>query len=655
MHRPNHTGAARAPARAERLEERIVLSVFIVTNTTDDADVGSLRRAIIDANASVGPDEIRFDPAVFSTPRTITIVSPPTPPQIQGALTITGPGASLLTINRTGGRVLESFASTLAISGVTISGGSGGGLRINGVSPDCTLDSVVFTGNFTTEDGGGVALTNNATLTVRNSVFTNNTARLGGGIFFFQGGSLVMDNCTLSGNAATGFDGHNNSGGGIYFSGTARPTPPPAYTPNALVVRNSTFSGNTAARGGGGMSIDGLTGTFFVQNTTISGNTAGTSGGGIGADAGTGTITLQDTTVTDNTANGAAPANGGGGISRTSLVANTLNVINSVVSGNHHPASPDIRTDAFTTTNVNSSAVGSASGFSLSGGSSNNLPFGVNPLLGALANNGGRTLTHAVLAGSPLINAGSNGRVPAELVFDQRGPGFPRIVGSAVDIGAYEREAVVNATVVGRSLFYNHSSFDGNDAAANAADDAARAPDKRARLAGAATSFANVSSYDKGINGVIVDVAGLPRSQELTAADFDFGPARPPVSVTVRPGAGVNGSDRVSLIWTDYSPGSSSPTLAVANGWLTVTVHANPHTGLTAPDVFSFGSLIGESGDGTGASGWRVNALDLSAVKRSLNAAAPVASAVDFNRDGRINALDLAIVKRNLNRSLGLV
>src|SRR5207249_7039129 len=131
--------------------------------------------------------------------------------------------------------------------------------------------------------------------------------------------------------------------------------------------------------------------------------------------------------------------------------------------------------------------------------------------------------------------------------------------------------------------------------------------------------------------------------------------SRPPLSLTMRPGAGVNGSDRVSLIWTDYSPGSSSPTRAVANGWLTVTVHANPHTGLTAPDVFSFGSLIGGSGDGTGASGWRVNALDLSAVKRSLNAAAPVASAVDFNRDGRINALDLAIVKRNLNRSLGLV
>src|SRR5512132_1300773 len=129
MFRRNNARLARVDPCAESLEQRICLAVFLVTNTSDNTNAGSLRRAIIDANTNTGPDEIRFDPAVFSTPRTITIVSPPTPPQIQGALTITGPGASLLTITRAGGRVLESFASTLAISGVTISGGSGGGLR----------------------------------------------------------------------------------------------------------------------------------------------------------------------------------------------------------------------------------------------------------------------------------------------------------------------------------------------------------------------------------------------------------------------------------------------------------------------------------------------------------------------------------------------
>src|SRR4051812_33496491 len=180
MRRRIHARPARLATCAESLEARICLAVFTVTNTLDDTAVGSLRRAILDANAALGPDEIRFSPTVFSTPRTITITSPPTPPQIQGALTITGPGASLLTITRDGARVLESFASTLAISGVTITGGSGGGLNVNGISPDVTLDSVVFTGNVTTQDGGGISLNNNATLTARNCVFSGNTGRLGG-------------------------------------------------------------------------------------------------------------------------------------------------------------------------------------------------------------------------------------------------------------------------------------------------------------------------------------------------------------------------------------------------------------------------------------------------------------------------------------------
>ena len=59
---------------------------------------------------------------------------------------------------------------------------------------------------------------------------------------------------------------------------------------------------------------------------------------------------------------------------------------------------------------------------------------GANPLLGPLANNGGPTLTHALLAGSPAINAGIN---PLALAFDQRGTGFARSSG-VTDIGAFE-------------------------------------------------------------------------------------------------------------------------------------------------------------------------------------------------------------------------
>jgi ELWxxDGT repeat protein len=214
-------------------------------------------------------------------------------------------------------------------------------------------------------------------------------------------------------------------------------------------------------------------------------------------------------------------------------------------------------------------------------------------------------------------------------------------------------------SVVDRHVFYNRSSFDGNDAGANAADDAAIAMDKNALLAGQdrLPGFDNVTSFDRGINGVMIDVKDLPVIDALLDVnDFEFSPAgHEPISVDVRPGAGVDGSDRITLIWRDYNPLDTSPLpQAVGNGWLTVTMKANGHTGLSAPDVFRFGNLIGETGDAGATLGWRVNALDLTAVRRALNAAAPITSATDFNRDGRTNALDLSIVKRNLNRSLGL-
>jgi uncharacterized delta-60 repeat protein len=213
------------------------------------------------------------------------------------------------------------------------------------------------------------------------------------------------------------------------------------------------------------------------------------------------------------------------------------------------------------------------------------------------------------------------------------------------------------ARVVGRQVFYNHSAFDGDDAEPGAADDNAIATDKSALLAGAdaAPSFANVTGFNKGLNGIMVDIAGLPDGITPTLNDFAFGGAGEPVSITLRRGAGARGSDRVTLIWPDYNPFDASPVAhAVANGWLTVTVKPNAHTGLAAPDVFSFGNLIGETGDGGGAAGWRVNALDLGAVKAALNTTAAKLSKVDVNHDGRVNALDLGILKRNLNQSLPL-
>jgi len=213
--------------------------------------------------------------------------------------------------------------------------------------------------------------------------------------------------------------------------------------PGTLLIRNSTISNNVAAGGGGGFGGENLTGTLLVRNSTISGNVSPTSGGGILQNAASVTITIEDSTITNNSAGGTATgtnATGGGGICRVTSYPGTLNVTNSVVSGNSNPLTPDILTTNVTT-NVQYSAIGSGSGFTLSAASNHNLPFGTNLLLGPLAYNGGAARTHAPLPGSPLINAGGNALVAAGTATDQRGAGFPRVLGPAVDIGAVEPSA----------------------------------------------------------------------------------------------------------------------------------------------------------------------------------------------------------------------
>ncbi|MGE4136240.1 MAG: aryl-sulfate sulfotransferase [Pirellulales bacterium] len=163
----------------------------------------------------------------------------------------------------------------------------------------------------------------------------------------------------------------------------------------------------------------------------------------------------------------------------------------------------------------------------------------------------------------------------------------------------------VTSTVAGRQLFYNQSAFDGNDAAINAADDGAIAPDKTAYLPGdGLATFANVSSYSKGINGIAIDLAGGGAHTLLDANDFVFkvgnnnapgswGNAPAPTAISVRTGAGVSGADRVEITWANG---------AIKNTWLEVQVLATTHTGLATPDVFFFGNRIGDTGSPTATS-----------------------------------------------------
>lgn len=208
------------------------------------------------------------------------------------------------------------------------------------------------------------------------------------------------------------------------------------------------------------------------------------------------------------------------------------------------------------------------------------------------------------------------------------------------------REA--SGQVESRIIFYNNSSFDANDPAPDASDDNAIAPDKTALLPGGAASGNNYTSYDKGINGLMVDIHNLPN--EVSFDDFEFrvgnsndtltwGPAVTPVVITTRMDQGVNGADRVTVIWQDR---------AIVNQWLEVTVKAGPNTGLSHDDVFYIGNGVAESGDTPGRT--LVSGADMLAARNHPTGPglAPIDSPYDYNRDGRVHQVDMLLARENV-------
>ena len=197
------------------------------------------------------------------------------------------------------------------------------------------------------------------------------------------------------------------------------------------------------------------------------------------------------------------------------------------------------------------------------------------------------------------------------------------------------------AKVVGRHVFYNDSYFDGNDPAANAGDDAAIATDKTALLPGQTATFANYTSYSRGINGIMVDIEGLADPSAVADGDFgeftfkfgnddtpgDWLPAPDPADVEVRDLDG--GVHRVTFTWADN---------AIPNrNWLQVTVKEHAATGLAVDDVFYFGNSAGET-----SGNFVVNYDDLfDVIWPVIFTTAPVDGPADVNRDGVINYNDL--------------
>jgi len=214
------------------------------------------------------------------------------------------------------------------------------------------------------------------------------------------------------------------------------------YSLENITITNTTIHGSSATTDGGGIFAMSSTGINTISNSTISGNTASADGGGIFLMTSSGTNRIINSTIAGNTA-----VNDGGGL--FSWVPSTLpgtTTISSTIIGNNSAGGigNDLRTSGAGTFAANHSLIQSDDGghtvvdSATSGDGFGNI-VDDNPLLAPLADNGGFTLTHALLAGSPALNAGAN---PLNLQNDQRGNPFQRDDGSGVDMGAYEAQSL---------------------------------------------------------------------------------------------------------------------------------------------------------------------------------------------------------------------
>jgi hypothetical protein len=281
-------------------------------------------------------------------------------------------------------------------AGLTIDGGSAN-IEINGDNKYRVFEvgsgAELTLNNLTVAEGAadaGGGIYNAGTATVSNSTLSDNSATFDGGGIFNAGSTLEISNSTLSGNSATG-----GMGGGLNNSPFGHDNP-------TATVSNSTFSGNSAYFGAGGILSGGFLVTLEISNSTLSGNFATFDSGGAGAYANLGTSATFKNTIVANSP------------SSQDCDGSTINDAGyNLDSDNTCGFSPD-----------------------------NNSISGVDPKLGALADNGGPTQTHALLKGSPAINKGNNAFAVdpdgKRLKVDQRGIGFPRIVAGSVDIGAFE-------------------------------------------------------------------------------------------------------------------------------------------------------------------------------------------------------------------------
>ncbi len=464
---------------------------FTVANRNDSGP-GSLRQAVLDANATPGLDTIRFDSSVTGT---IALTSGAL--IVTNPLTLDGPGRDLLTLDGSAVPSILQVENALTIAHLKLANAAGDAINAStdGGQPVALVDSMIqgstaaaldahgadliIANSIITRNGRGILLQGtywmrSPSLSVSDSIIADNGDD---GIFCRYTDEIAIDNSTISGNTGGGIyvDGASayvyidnttvsgNENSGISTSG---------YYARSLYVEDSVISGNgghgvdgtylnfqrctiannsgrginvsafshyywgeadvsdsTIKENGGGMEVNGYA---RIRNSTITNNRSPFNGAGI---LNFGWVGIANSTITGNVSEGS-----GGGLYDslysyyTSYGYSYSTISNSIIAGNQAAADPDL---AVHYSDVTYSLIRDPGQSAIQDAAPGTNIIGQDPLLDALANNGGPTETHALRRGSPAIDRGDPDMTPPP-DFDQRGPGFDRRINARIDMGAVE-------------------------------------------------------------------------------------------------------------------------------------------------------------------------------------------------------------------------
>jgi hypothetical protein len=232
---------------------------YTVTKLADDGTDGTLRKEILDANATAIDDRILFQAGLSGT---ITLTTGEI--LIGDALEIVGPGANSLTVSGNDASRIFSVGPTVdavTISGLKLTGGGGGpiGAGIINSTADLTLTRSVMSGNHGIGGGtrGGAIANLGGTLKISNSTFSGNSAGVAGGAIYTYNSPTTIENSTISGNAAGEGAGLNHYSNGV----------------DPLTIRSSTIAGNEGIQSGAGIYL-ATSGLSALTNTIVADNVA---------------------------------------------------------------------------------------------------------------------------------------------------------------------------------------------------------------------------------------------------------------------------------------------------------------------------------------------------------------------------------------------